>query len=123
MEGHWQIYIDFLNIFFSLDKVSYGDMVACDNEDCPYEWFHYPCVGITAPPKVPSINQSYHSDTRKRRVEKIVFVILFFVDSLKEKAEVPLSSSGMVLKVVLGTPETRYYLIRWLKDTRSPGQV
>jgi hypothetical protein len=42
---------------------------------------------------------------------------------LKEKAEVPLSSSGMVLKVVLGTPETRYYLIRWLKDTRSPGQV
>ena len=27
-------------------------MVACDNEDCPYEWFHYPCVGITDPPKV-----------------------------------------------------------------------
>jgi hypothetical protein len=33
---------------------------------------------------------------------------LFFGDSLKEKAEVPLSISGMVLKVVLGTPETRY---------------
>merc|ERR1719228_2332765 len=33
------------------NQVSYGDMVACDNEDCPYEWFHYPCVGITAPPK------------------------------------------------------------------------
>jgi inhibitor of growth protein 3 len=27
-------------------------MVACDNEDCPYEWFHYPCGGVTAPPKV-----------------------------------------------------------------------
>ncbi|KAJ3667003.1 hypothetical protein Zmor_002414 [Zophobas morio] len=33
------------------NQVSYGDMVACDNEDCPTEWFHYPCVGITAPPK------------------------------------------------------------------------
>lgn len=33
------------------NQVSYGDMVACDNEDCPSEWFHYPCVGITAPPK------------------------------------------------------------------------
>ncbi|XP_026472536.1 inhibitor of growth protein 3 isoform X2 [Ctenocephalides felis] len=33
------------------NQVSYGDMVACDNEDCPFEWFHYPCVGIEAPPK------------------------------------------------------------------------
>lgn len=33
------------------NQVSYGHMVACDNQDCPYEWFHYPCVGITAPPK------------------------------------------------------------------------
>ena len=33
------------------NQVSYGDMVGCDNKDCPYEWFHYPCVGITAPPK------------------------------------------------------------------------
>ena len=33
------------------NQVSYGDMVACDNTKCPVEWFHYPCVGITAPPK------------------------------------------------------------------------
>ncbi|CAG9769619.1 unnamed protein product [Ceutorhynchus assimilis] len=33
------------------NQVSYGDMVACDNEECPSEWFHYPCVGISAPPK------------------------------------------------------------------------
>ncbi|KAL0274749.1 UNVERIFIED_CONTAM: hypothetical protein PYX00_002801 [Menopon gallinae] len=33
------------------NQVSYGDMVACDNEDCPFEWFHYPCVDITSPPK------------------------------------------------------------------------
>lgn len=33
------------------NQVSYGHMVACDKEFCPYEWFHYPCVGIDAPPK------------------------------------------------------------------------
>ncbi|XP_021955137.1 inhibitor of growth protein 3 isoform X1 [Folsomia candida] len=33
------------------NEVSYGDMVACDNADCPIEWFHYGCVGITATPK------------------------------------------------------------------------
>lgn len=33
------------------NQVSYGDMVACDNEDCPMEWFHYNCVGITQPPR------------------------------------------------------------------------
>lgn len=33
------------------NQVSYGDMVACDNNDCPFEWFHYPCVGIAQPPK------------------------------------------------------------------------
>ncbi|KAK9460239.1 inhibitor of growth proteins N-terminal histone-binding-domain-containing protein [Lipomyces oligophaga] len=31
-------------------QVSYGDMVACDNPDCRYEWFHYGCVGLKAPP-------------------------------------------------------------------------
>ncbi|KAK5649700.1 hypothetical protein RI129_000729 [Pyrocoelia pectoralis] len=30
------------------NQVSYGDMVACDNEDCPSEWFHYPCVGYNS---------------------------------------------------------------------------
>ncbi|KAH7091719.1 hypothetical protein BKA62DRAFT_645501 [Auriculariales sp. MPI-PUGE-AT-0066] len=34
------------------DNVSYGEMVACDNEqDCPHEWFHFACVGLTAQPK------------------------------------------------------------------------
>ena len=32
-------------------QVSYGDMVGCDNEHCQYEWFHYSCIGIKAPPQ------------------------------------------------------------------------
>ena len=33
------------------NQVSFGEMVGCDNDDCPIEWFHYKCVGITEPPK------------------------------------------------------------------------
>lgn len=31
-------------------KVSFGDMIACDNEECPYEWFHWACVGLKSEP-------------------------------------------------------------------------
>ena len=30
--------------------VSYGEMVACDDESCPREWFHLTCVGLTRAP-------------------------------------------------------------------------
>ncbi|PKS06577.1 hypothetical protein jhhlp_007325 [Lomentospora prolificans] len=30
--------------------VSFGDMVACDNDNCPYEWFHWSCVGLKSEP-------------------------------------------------------------------------
>lgn len=32
------------------NKVSYGDMVGCDNDDCAKQWFHYKCVGVTEEP-------------------------------------------------------------------------
>ncbi len=31
-------------------NVSFGDMVACDNDSCPYEWFHWSCVGLKSEP-------------------------------------------------------------------------
>lgn len=31
-------------------NVSFGEMVGCDNDDCPIEWFHLACVGLEAPP-------------------------------------------------------------------------
>eukprot|EP00158_Paraphelidium_tribonemae_P001580 Partr_v1_DN24565_c0_g1_i1_m19587 putative Inhibitor of growth family member len=33
------------------NNVSYGAMIACDNQDCDIEWFHYECVGLNSPPK------------------------------------------------------------------------
>lgn len=32
------------------NEVSYGSMVACDNEDCPREWFHLACVNMEKAP-------------------------------------------------------------------------
>lgn len=29
---------------------SFGNMVACDNPNCKYEWFHWDCVGLTEEP-------------------------------------------------------------------------
>lgn len=32
-------------------RIAFGDMIACDNEDCDIEWFHYPCVNLTRKPR------------------------------------------------------------------------
>ncbi|OWZ24285.1 AhpC/TSA family Redoxin [Phytophthora megakarya] len=37
-------------IYCSCRRVSFGQMVGCDNDDCKYEWFHFGCVGLTDQP-------------------------------------------------------------------------
>jgi len=32
-------------------QVSYGEMIGCDNQDCPIEWFHFGCMELTTKPK------------------------------------------------------------------------
>jgi hypothetical protein len=32
-------------------QVAYGEMIACDNEECSVEWFHYPCVNLSKQPR------------------------------------------------------------------------
>lgn len=29
----------------------FGDMVGCDNNDCPYQWFHLTCLSLKSEPK------------------------------------------------------------------------
>jgi hypothetical protein len=38
-------------VYCFCQQVSFGEMVACDNEACEREWFHLPCVGLTSPPQ------------------------------------------------------------------------
>jgi len=33
------------------DQVSYGEMIGCDNDLCPIEWFHFNCVQLSCKPK------------------------------------------------------------------------
>jgi len=33
------------------EQVSFGEMVACDNDLCPFEWFHFDCVQLSSKPK------------------------------------------------------------------------
>lgn len=38
-------------VYCTCKRVAFGDMIACDNEDCPVEWFHYACVNLTRKPR------------------------------------------------------------------------
>ncbi|GAA5883084.1 hypothetical protein JCM16303_006082 [Sporobolomyces ruberrimus] len=31
-------------------RVAFGEMIGCENEECPREWFHLECVGMERPP-------------------------------------------------------------------------
>jgi len=33
------------------NQVSYGEMIGCDNPDCPIEWFHFGCMELSHKPK------------------------------------------------------------------------
>ncbi|KDR15717.1 inhibitor of growth protein 1 [Zootermopsis nevadensis] len=33
------------------DQISYGEMILCDNDLCPIEWFHFSCVALATKPK------------------------------------------------------------------------
>ena len=36
-------------IYCTCRRVPYGHMIACDNEGCFFEWFHYECLGLNEP--------------------------------------------------------------------------
>ncbi|KAE9539738.1 hypothetical protein AGLY_004990 [Aphis glycines] len=33
------------------NQISYGEMICCDNDLCPVEWFHFSCVSLSTKPK------------------------------------------------------------------------
>lgn len=46
-------------------QVSYGEMVACDADDCPREWFHLECVGLG---RAPGKNARWFCEECKERL-------------------------------------------------------
>lgn len=47
-------------------QVSYGEMIGCDNTECPIEWFHFGCVGLTSKPKGKWYCSKCTSDRKKK---------------------------------------------------------
>ncbi|ROV98358.1 hypothetical protein VMCG_07117 [Cytospora schulzeri] len=37
------------------NRVSYGTMVLCENESCPFEWFHLECLGLKTEKNLPKL--------------------------------------------------------------------
>lgn len=49
---------------------SYGRMIACDNDQCPLEWFHYKCVNLTKVPKGEwYCSEKCEKDVKHRKVQ------------------------------------------------------
>ncbi|KFZ05763.1 hypothetical protein V501_08038 [Pseudogymnoascus sp. VKM F-4519 (FW-2642)] len=44
--------------------VSFGEMIACENNQCQYEWFHLPCVGLTIETLPPRTTKWYCPECR-----------------------------------------------------------
>ena len=59
------------------DQRSYGEMVACENDDCPYQWFHTGCLNMK---KVPDEDEDWYCPTCREKPEIIEKV------KLKKKA-------------------------------------
>jgi len=37
--------------YCSCNQISFGEMIGCDNNSCPIEWFHFKCVQLVTKPK------------------------------------------------------------------------
>jgi hypothetical protein len=59
---------------------SFGEMIACDNDDCPMEWFHLGCTGLRA---VPGDNGKY-TNVRLLMYSLTQSTVKWFCDVCKE---------------------------------------
>lgn len=52
-------------LYCHCQRVSFGEMIGCDSDECPYEWFHLSCVGLSKP-----LPQTWYCPDCKERMEK-----------------------------------------------------
>ncbi|VDK89597.1 unnamed protein product, partial [Dibothriocephalus latus] len=51
-------------------QVSYGEMVACDNRDCPIEWFHFSCVAQHSQNESPAKENDETQEEKARLLDR-----------------------------------------------------
>lgn len=54
--------------YCTCNQRSYGEMVACENDDCPYQWFHTGCLNMK---KVPDEDEDWYCPTCRQKPEII----------------------------------------------------
>jgi hypothetical protein len=59
------------NKYCSCQDVSFGKMIACDNDNCPYEWFHFSCEGLKQAP-IGTWYCSFCTENIKRVEEEVI---------------------------------------------------
>lgn len=52
-------------VYCHCQRVSFGEMIGCDSDDCPYEWFHLSCVGLSKP-----LPQTWYCTDCRERIER-----------------------------------------------------
>jgi len=53
------------------NRVSFGEMIACENETCAVEWFHFACVGLSTDAKIKGKWFCNACAAEKRRLKKL----------------------------------------------------
>lgn len=71
--------------------VSYGEMVGCDDESCPREWFHLSCVGLTKAP-----NKNGECSPCGNEIRPLMAAAKWYCDECKDKMKRSRPSNGNV---------------------------
>lgn len=58
--------------FCICNRVSFGEMIACENESCPVEWFHFPCVGLSTDAKIKGLWYCPTCIAERRKQKKLL---------------------------------------------------
>lgn len=53
------------------NRVSFGEMIACENEACAVEWFHFACVGLSTDAKIKGKWYCNACAAERRRLKKL----------------------------------------------------
>ena len=53
------------------NRVSFGEMIACENEECPVEWFHFACVGLSTDAKIKGKWYCNACSAERRKLKKL----------------------------------------------------
>lgn len=74
-----------------------GRMIACDNDDCAIEWFHYKCIGISRKPK----GKWFCSNNCRQSFSKKITIIIIILCMYNFVVFKLLMSSYFVMFVIL----------------------